>query len=82
MAHYYADICNPMHTDQCAEEDPIHSDYESDAQEYTDAVGENRAWVSYDGYKATTNVVGFTKARPRRATSSTRPWSMATRPAA
>ena len=67
MAHYYADICNPLHTDQTAKEDRIHSDYESDAQDYTDAVGENRDWVKYDGYKARTNVVGFTKAT---ATSS------------
>ena len=57
MAHYYADICNPMHTDQCDAEDAIHSAYESAAQDYTDAVGENRDWVRFNGYKARTNVV-------------------------
>jgi len=61
MAHYYADICNPMHTDQCDAEDAIHSSYESDAQDYTDASGENRAWVRFNGYNATTNVVGYVK---------------------
>ena len=61
MAHYYADICNPIHTDQTAAEDRMHSSYETKAQTYTDSVGENRGWVTYDGYKATTNVVAFTK---------------------
>ncbi len=50
MAHYYADICNPMHTDQSDAEEAIHSAYESAAQEYTDAPGENRAWVRFNGY--------------------------------
>ncbi len=61
MAHYFGDICNPLHTDQCAAEDKIHSRYESDVQDYTDQVGENRAWVHFDGYRARTSVAGFTK---------------------
>jgi hypothetical protein len=61
MAHYYADICNPIHTDQTDAEDRMHSSYEQKTQTYTDSVGENRSWITYDGYKATTNVVGFTK---------------------
>jgi len=65
MAHYYADICNPMHTDQSDAERAIHSAYESAAQDYTDAPGENRAWVRFNGYKATTNVVRRAKATAR-----------------
>jgi hypothetical protein len=61
MAHYFGDIGNPMHTDQCAAEDSIHSEYESDAQGYTDEVGENRVWVRFDGYQARTSVAGFTQ---------------------
>ena len=61
MAHYYADICNPIHTDQTVAEDKMHSSYETKAQTYTDSVGENRGWITYDGYKATSNVVAFTK---------------------
>ena len=61
MSHYFADICNPMHTDQCAAEESIHSRYESDAQKYTDQPGEHRAWVRFDGYRARTSVAGFTK---------------------
>lgn len=61
MAHYYGDICNPLHTDQTAAEDRMHSSYETAAQKYTDAKGENSAWVAFDGYKARTDVVAFTR---------------------
>ena len=61
MAHYYADICNPIHTDQTVAEDRMHSIYETKTQTYTDKVGENRGWIEYDGYKATTDVAGFTR---------------------
>ena len=61
MAHYYADICNPMHTDQCAAEEAIHSSYESAAQDYTDAPGEHRSWVRFNGYNATTKVTRYVK---------------------
>jgi hypothetical protein len=62
MAHYYGDICNPLHTDQTSAEDRMHSSYEEAAQEYTDGKGENSAWVTFDGYEARTDVVAFAKA--------------------
>jgi hypothetical protein len=61
MSHYFADICNPLHTDQCAAEDKMHAEYERDAQRYTDAVGENRAWVTFDGYQPRASIVAFTQ---------------------
>jgi hypothetical protein len=61
MSHYYADICNPLHTDQCDAEDSIHSSYESDAQDHTDSPGENRSWVRFNGYDPATSVAGKTK---------------------
>jgi hypothetical protein len=61
MAHYYADICNPMHTDQSDAEDAIHSPYESDAQRYSDRPGENSSWARFDGYTATRNVTAYTR---------------------
>ena len=45
LSHYYADICNPLHTDQAPEEDAIHASYEDDVEALTDTVGENRAWA-------------------------------------
>jgi hypothetical protein len=61
MAHYYADICNPMHTDQTVAEEAIHSPYEEDVQEHSDSAGENRAWVKFNGYTATKNVTAYAK---------------------
>ena len=61
MAHYYGDICNPLHTDQTNAEDRMHSSYETAAQRYTDARGENSRWVTFDGYKARTDVGAFTR---------------------
>jgi hypothetical protein len=45
MAHYYADVCNPLHTDQCDAEERIHSAYETAVQDLTDAPGEHRGWL-------------------------------------
>ena len=61
MAHYYADICCPLHTDQVDAEDAIHSEYEGDVDEITCVVGQNRDWVSYDGFTATKSVSGYAK---------------------
>jgi len=49
LAHYYADICNPTHTDSSALEDGMHSRHESAANTRTDAKGEHRSWVRVDG---------------------------------
>lgn|GEM_PF-3150736 len=49
LSHYYSDINNPLHTDQVPQEKSVHSSYELAAQRYTDAPGENAAWVVPDG---------------------------------
>jgi len=49
LSHYYSDINNPLHTDQVPQEKSVHSSYELAAQKYTDAPGENAAWVVPDG---------------------------------
>jgi hypothetical protein len=51
LAHYYADICNPLHTDQTGLEDRIHSSYEDAVEVRTDTRGEHRSWVQPDGVK-------------------------------
>ena len=45
LAHYYGDICNPLHTDQVAAEQRIHSKYETRVQRDTSLPGQNGAWV-------------------------------------
>lgn len=56
LAHYYADISNPLHTDQSTAEESMHSSYETAAQAYTDAPGENAAWAVGDGLRTTSDV--------------------------
>jgi hypothetical protein len=62
MAHYYGDICCPLHTDQTGVEERMHFAYETDVDEITDVPGEHRAWARYDGYQAHSSVYGFTAA--------------------
>jgi hypothetical protein len=49
LSHYYSDICQPMHTDQCPAENAIHSKYELAAQDYTDDPSGNVSWAVADG---------------------------------
>ena len=70
MAHYFGDICCPLHADQSDAEEGMHSDYEGDVDEYTTYAGEHRTWVSYDGYQARGSVSSFTKATATASRSS------------
>ena len=70
MAHYYGDICCPLHTDQSAAEERMHSEYEGDVDEYTTYAGEHRAWVRDDGYQARGSVAGFARASAAAARPS------------
>jgi len=45
LAHYYADICNPTHTDSSGREDRMHARHESATNTRTDARNENDSWV-------------------------------------
>jgi hypothetical protein len=54
LSHYYADICNPTHTDSRDREERMHARYESATETRTDAKGESRAWVRFDGVDART----------------------------
>ena len=45
LAHYYGDICNPLHTDQTVAEEKIHSRYETRVTHDTGQPGQNASWV-------------------------------------
>lgn len=49
LSHYYSDTCNPLHTDQTAAEDAVHSSYETAIDSLTDTKSENSGWVVADG---------------------------------
>jgi len=67
LSHYYADICNPLHTDQIPAEEAMHSPYEDAVELRTDRVGENRAWVSFDGCQRVWDVSYKTKKAAEKA---------------
>jgi hypothetical protein len=67
LAHYYADICNPLHTDQTTLEENIHSSYEDAAQTRTDERGEHRAWVRADTVKARGSAAAAARAAAAKA---------------
>lgn len=46
LSHYYADICNPMHTDQTPAEERVHSRYEDAVDDDTSLPGMNAAWIT------------------------------------
>lgn len=50
LSHYYSDTCNPLHTDQVADEDRMHSSYESAVDDTTLSTGSLSGWVVDDGY--------------------------------
>jgi hypothetical protein len=49
LSHYYADICNPTHTDSSAREAGMHSRHESATNTRTDEKAETRSWVRFNG---------------------------------
>jgi len=67
LAHYYADVCNPMHTGQSTLEERIHSSYEDAVDWRTDTVGKNRAWVRAGTVKARRSAAAATRSAAARA---------------
>lgn len=49
LAHYYADICNPTHTDQSDAETHMHARHEAATNRRTNERGEHRAWIRFNG---------------------------------
>lgn len=50
LSRYYADICNPLHTDQSRAEERMHSRYQSAVNRRSNAVGEHRSWIRFNGH--------------------------------
>jgi hypothetical protein len=70
LCHYYADLCDPLHTDAAAGESRMHARYERSVLADTDAPGENRAWVRPDGIATVHNVRARAVAAATRAHES------------
>lgn len=67
MAHYYADVCNPLHTDQTGAEERMHSAYETSVQELTDSPGERRRWLPRRKRRLVADAEAVTMAAARAA---------------
>ncbi len=74
LSHYYADICQPLHTDKVAAEQSMHGKYEEAVDLLTSYAGERRGWIQSDGYQRVTNVQG--KARGAASFSHRWYWSL------
>lgn len=61
LSHYYADICNPTHTDQIAAEKRMHARHEAATNTRTDERGEHRAWVRFNGIQVRAGARGPAK---------------------
>ena len=59
LAHYVGDLCQPMHTDQTALEDTVHSSYEDVVDNLTTSASSLQSWAHFDGYQPPGNVTGF-----------------------
>ena len=68
LAHYYADVCNPLHTDGTSgSETLMHSLYEVRVSGLTNSRGENRAWIVNDGFQRVSNAASKTTLAARFA---------------
>jgi len=70
LSHYYADVNNPLDTDNIAAETRMHSRYDTAVDSHLKAVGMNRAWVTYDGYSHVGDPSALTVASARSAHGS------------
>ena len=51
LSHYYADICEPLHTGRDPQAMNLLPGFESEVQALTDAAGKHRSWITFDGYQ-------------------------------
>jgi hypothetical protein len=63
MSHYYADVCEPLHTAESgAETVAVHTAYELTVDSITTSKGSVKSWLHYDGYQRVSDPRKFTQA--------------------
>ncbi len=70
MSHYYADACDPLHTDDVAAEKRMHDRYEKAVDARLARPRWNAAWVHYDGYRHVTDPAAATVSAARSSHGS------------
>lgn len=70
LSHYYADVCDPLNTDEVAAEKKMRAKYDSSVDKKLKRPGAYSWWVSYDGYRHVTSASALTVSSARSAHGS------------
>jgi hypothetical protein len=70
LSHYYADICNPLHTDSSGAETRMHSRFERAVDRLMRSPNSYTRWAPYDGYTRVSNASSYTKSSAKKAHAS------------
>jgi len=70
LSHYYADINNPLNTDNAKAESRMHTKYDKAVDSRLNALGKNASWVTYDGYSHVGNPAALAISSARSAHGS------------
>lgn len=60
LSHYYADVCDPLHTDDSKFESRMHGPFERAVDRSLPSAGSHMSWARYDGYQRVTNASAAT----------------------
>ena len=61
MSHYFADVHEPMHTEESARETrAVHTNYEARVDSELSSTGSHQGWIDDDGYQHIASPSGFT----------------------
>jgi hypothetical protein len=70
LSHYYADVCEPLHTDDSKPETRMHGPFERVVDKMLRSPSSCRSWASYDGYGRASNPSAFTVSAAKYAHAS------------
>jgi hypothetical protein len=70
MSHYYADICNPLHTDDSRAEPKMRGRFERAVDGLLRSPGSYWWWAPHDGYTRVSNAASYTRSSAKKAHAS------------
>jgi hypothetical protein len=70
LSHYYADACDPLHTDDSRAENGMHGRFERAVDRLLRSENSYWWWAKHDGYKRVSSASEYTKSSARKAHAS------------
>lgn len=70
LSHYYSDVCEPLHTDDCRAEALMHAPFERVVDRLLRSPAAGQSWVSYDGYQRVSSASALTISAAKKAHGS------------